>query len=456
MKRAAAIILCLLLLLPLIIEYDGNIGIENPGDTALQSMQADADRGSGGASPTFAQSGSEESANGRSSAAGMRDPPADVPQPEPVENPYALVQAGDVVRFGWYDWIVLEVADGKALLLTVESVERLAYDYYGLFESDNEGATWEDCFLRQWLNGETFYGARFTAQEKALVKETLVINNDNPWFETPGGNDTFDNVFLLSLDEIVHYFGDSGQLNDPLDNRFISDQYNEARIAIQRGGYVTDLFADRGLNYNFWWSRTPGQASYRTVFVDPEGNIDVAGSSRNMRHLGFGDHGAGVRPALWIDNTSMQYEPWEYWFSDASTVAGPFDDELWPECAFTRMVPRPGFIYINEIIPGTGYRPQFVMGDYGFGAEFYCAKYEDFRYYLEQVRASGFTINEAVEDVMYMGINATGNSYSFLAYDENGYSVFLFYHYVDKTIPYISPGNSWFMHIYISAPVDIV
>ena len=441
----------------MIIERDGGTGNENAGDTAVLGMPVDANSESGRASPAFAEQGSgEESAIGRPSVAGMRDLPSEEPQPEPVENPYASVLAGDVVKFGWYDWVVLEVTDGKALLLTEESVERLAYDYYESFDGENDGATWEDCFLRLWLNGGTFYGARFSAQEKALIKETLIANNDNPWFDTPGGNDTVDNVFLLSLDEIVRYFGDSGQLDDPVDGRFIADQYNEARIAVQRGGYVTDLFADSGLSYNFWWSRTPGNTEYRTVFVDPEGVIDVAGSSRGMHHLGFGDHGAGVRPALWIDIAIKQYEPLDCWFDDASIAAGPFDAELWPENDFTHMIPRPGFICINEILPGTGYRPQFTHDDYGFGAEFYCAKYEDFRYYLEQVRSSGFIVNEVAEDAMYIGTHAAGMSYSHISHNEYGYSVFLFYHYLGKSLPYILLDDSWFMYIYISAPIAII
>jgi hypothetical protein len=85
------------------------------------------------------------------------------------------------------------------------------------------------------------------------------------------GNDTDDYIFLLSLEEVVRYFGDSGQLaNGPSENRnAIDDQYNEARIAYDFGGW--------------WWLRSPGG-----------GDIGVSGTRVD-------DDYHGVRPALWIN-----------------------------------------------------------------------------------------------------------------------------------------------------------
>ena len=60
------------------------------------------------------------------------------------------------------------------------------------------------------------------------------------------GNATKDRIFLLSIEEVVKYFGDSGQFkNRPKDAYFIEDQYNSARIAEDADGIV------------FWWWRRP-------------------------------------------------------------------------------------------------------------------------------------------------------------------------------------------------------
>jgi len=104
--------------------------------------------------------------------------------------------------------------------------------------------------LRQYLN-EEFYDM-FSVEEKARIVETIIQNNKKSWYNIEGGNTTNDKIFLLSLDEVVKYFGDSGWLRSrPLDARRIDDQFNSARIA--RGINDTD---------SWWWLRSPGFYSW--------------------------------------------------------------------------------------------------------------------------------------------------------------------------------------------------
>jgi hypothetical protein len=55
-------------------------------------------------------------------------------------------------------------------------------------------------------------------------------------------NDTDDYIFLLSLEEVVKYFGDSGQLlnGNPNYEHGISDEYNGARIAYTLNGSTSE------------------------------------------------------------------------------------------------------------------------------------------------------------------------------------------------------------------------
>ena len=225
------------------------------------------------------------------------------------------LNTGDLIKFGKYDWRVLDVQNGKALFLSERVIEKRKY--HGEFA----GVTWETCDLRKFLNGE--FLERFSAPERAKIAEAKVINSDNPWFKTPGGNDTLDRVFLLSLDELVRYFGDSGQLNSetPDDNDLINDRFNPLRIAVNA--------KDKPLH---WWLRSPGSSneydesklppeergrSYCAASVDTYGRIyvrgfsvnngvindadfEIYGSSRSDQKFDADSHSWFIRPAMWL------------------------------------------------------------------------------------------------------------------------------------------------------------
>lgn len=89
-------------------------------------------------------------------------------------------------------------------------IENMAYHH------EFVDVTWETSSIRQYLNGDFFNN--FSQADRARIRETYVINNDNPWTfdgmgNTPGGANTTDRIFLLSIDEVLRYFGDSGILN---------------------------------------------------------------------------------------------------------------------------------------------------------------------------------------------------------------------------------------------------
>jgi hypothetical protein len=243
-------------------------------------------------------------------------PPADeqgqTQTPTTPPTPFADYEVGNIVVFGDYEWRVLEMQGGKALLLSEYALEDRAYnsehrsDYTGE-ELRAIAATWADCDLRAYLNGEFLNS--FSQSDRERIAETRVANNDNPWFNSltmssgnvnripypaggaddwiqyapTGGADTTDKIFLLSIEEVVKYFGDSGQLgNRPSsDTGMIEDEYNEARIARWPSGHAA-----------YWWLRSPGFYSYYAAAVDIVGDIIIDGAP-------FFLNGA-VRPAMWV------------------------------------------------------------------------------------------------------------------------------------------------------------
>ncbi len=193
------------------------------------------------------------------------------------------------LSFGGYHWRVLDIQDNAALIITEEIIEQRAYhDAY-------KEITWADCALRKYLNGE-FYD-KFTTTEKSRIIPVLNKNPDNQWYGSIGGVDTQDNVFLLSIEEVVcQYFGDSSaKLYNPGKNQRYwferKDENNSKRIA--------RLEANKGKIW-WWWLRSPGRVNVKAVYIHGDGNIGIQGNNILKGNLSDGRCTGGVRPALWI------------------------------------------------------------------------------------------------------------------------------------------------------------
>ena len=220
-----------------------------------------------------------------------------------VNNNFEQQRPGSIIPFGGYDWLVLEVQNGKALLLSKYVLEKREYN------NQHADITWENCTLRSYLNGDFFN--TFSANDKKRIVKTKVINNDNPWYDPndsrakidrtflaksvmisndnpwydpKGGSATIDRIFLLNIWKVVKYFGDNGQLkNRPKDTWHIDDQYSSERIATEKNGKPS-----------WWWLRTPGGRSHLAAAVSDDGCLFVGG-------LYVNDNRGGVRPALWLN-----------------------------------------------------------------------------------------------------------------------------------------------------------
>ena len=199
------------------------------------------------------------------------------------------LQVGSVIQFGGYDWRVLDVQDGKALIITEHIIEQRPYNVQAA------NVTWETCTLRKYLNGE--FLQKFTAEDQKRIAETRIQNPNNLWYGTVGGNDTNDKIFLLSLEETDRYFGNSGDYENK--RRKSWDDKNDKWVSADDGfAFLNANDSNRIAQYNnqasWWWLRSPGFLSHSTASVFNDGLVYV---------FGFPVHGAegGVRPALLLN-----------------------------------------------------------------------------------------------------------------------------------------------------------
>ena len=182
------------------------------------------------------------------------------------------------IRLGKYDWYVLDKQDDRVLIITEKVIEKRPY------HNEESDITWETCDLRKYLNGE-FYDS-FNGTDRVRIVEVNNDNPDNPWDGTAGGNPTTDKIFLLSIDEIVKYFGDSGKLQTKQfgpkgEAWWFNDQYDGVRSA------------KLGSKNAWWWLRSPGYINSRAAYITINGFVHIHGE-------GIRGKNGGVRPALWL------------------------------------------------------------------------------------------------------------------------------------------------------------
>ena len=226
-------------------------------------------------------------------------------------------EAGDYIFFGSYEqdndlengpepieWEVMKIEDGKAFLLSKYVLDSRRYNETG------KAVTWETCTMRGWLNDE-FLNAAFTPGEQDAIIDTEVVNDDNPYYGTEGGNDTVDKLFLLSYDEMREFYEYNLWFEDYLDGYSqwaVAEPTEFARHGKGRKlythtfdatdkawreerNYTEEVFGVTGASY---WLRSPG---FRSTAAGDVLHVGYIGG----RYTDYvnGD-GRGVRPAMWV------------------------------------------------------------------------------------------------------------------------------------------------------------
>lgn len=212
-------------------------------------------------------------------------------------NTSAKYKAGQYLTFGHYpqtkngndntpiEWLVLEVKDGKALLISRYGLDGKLYH--------NEivsAMTWEKCELRTWLN-DTFKNKAFTKEEQKAILLTNVDNSKKqgyPSWNGIGGNNTQDRIFLLSYAEANKYFG--------VDYNVESMKARTAPTAYAaNNGAEPDskMKTSDGKATCAWWLRSPGDHQELAGYIGDDGSLE---------YMGFVFMpGIAVRPAMWVD-----------------------------------------------------------------------------------------------------------------------------------------------------------
>ena len=184
---------------------------------------------------------------------------------------------GGIVNFGRYEqdgneengpeeieWIVLDVQDGKVLLLSKYGLEAKRYN------KKKTDVTWETCTLRAWLNDD-FLNKAFDAEEQSAILITEVDNSDAQGYSgwiTSGGNNTKDKIFLLSCAEISLY----------LDAKYMENDDGNNTASRRPSGW--------------WWLRSPGGLQSDAAFVTGFGSLFYDSVL---------DASVVVRPAFWLN-----------------------------------------------------------------------------------------------------------------------------------------------------------
>ncbi len=169
------------------------------------------------------------------------------------------------------EWEVLEYSADRTCALVISKYIICNKAYHDVY--DEPVITWENCTLREWLNGE-FYDCAFTEEEKGLIQQTHVVTEAND-MGIGGGADTVDHIFLLSIPEVRKYYPSE-----------YGDQPDMDRACAQIDGIL-----------KYWYTRTPGKKSNWITTVTIDGGISTDGGPHFLRPY------FGVRPAFWISLT---------------------------------------------------------------------------------------------------------------------------------------------------------
>lgn len=228
---------------------------------------------------------------------------------DPKAYDFSEARVGDQIRFGTYEqdndltngaerilWNVLDEQDGKLLLVSDAVLDCRK------FQEEETDVTWGSCDLRAWLNGE-FINTAFSDSEQMMIPLVTLENTGNEDWETEGSEPTEDQVFALSLQDVMEYYETEEYTYEyPLSQDFTTYEGSKGRAAtptayaIAQGVQVLSSSEWYGGNCEYWL-RTIGANQQFYTYVDGFGLYYTGGNCVD-------NIGVGVRPAIWVDKTN--------------------------------------------------------------------------------------------------------------------------------------------------------
>lgn len=254
-----------------------------------------------------------------------------------------MVATWDCVYFGNYPqsdaagaisdpikWRVLSVDGDDAFLLADTNLDMQRYN------DTNTDVTWETCMMRTWLNS-SFLNKAFSASEQMAIKDTEVVNEDNPLYGTEGGNDTMDKVYLLSISEALNpSYGFASTKYDTATREAVNTAY------VAAGGETKYTHTSSVGSTNSWWLRSPG--FIRGLACCVEGYWENNGIVYQYGRSDASDFVA-VRPALHLNlSFSSAWRPAGQVTSEREEISTetPASPEPPVETAFPSQISVPG------------------------------------------------------------------------------------------------------------------
>ena len=240
---------------------------------------------------------------------------------------YRGVKTSENGTISWFkyepiEWRVLEVKDGKALIMSDLVIDAQAYQsnvtyadgdekYHKEYSYNASGTyanNYEDSTIRNWLI-TTFYESAFNDLQKEVIALTKVENDDNAIGDYSNGNkffcsDTEDKIFLLSKGEVKNTsYGFTYVKNETTNSSRQLGTSDYSYAVIKANGYEPTSGA-------WWWMRTPTYSSTKdykegtnTVTIQTPNKSDTA---QNIKVNGtiwstvVTEPAGGVVPTMWI------------------------------------------------------------------------------------------------------------------------------------------------------------
>ena len=247
-------------------------------------------------------------------------------------------EIGDWVLMGAYEqdkcvsngpdpisWEVIDKKDGKLFLLCRSVIDDTP------FNDSKDAVTWETCSLRAFLNGD-FLDTVFSDDERAMIATTHLTNEGSADYlstywqmcgdgrevadaaglaATSSGADTDDQVFVLSVNEILQYLGEADgwlpNFGDPaVEKDYIEGEISKG-VSAEMGAYGRIAFASAMVRdesdvsylkvqngemvYCTWVTRTMAHLPNAMIYVTARGAFYPYWTYTGQ---------IGVRPAMWI------------------------------------------------------------------------------------------------------------------------------------------------------------
>lgn len=212
--------------------------------------------------------------------------------------PLASAVLGNIVEFGRYEqdnktetadeaivWRVIDKEGSKLMLISEKVLDAHAFD------TELGGAKWADSDLRAFLNGD-FVAKAFSADEQAMLVNTVNVTEDNAKYIVDSGADSTDKVFVLSKYEAEHF----------LTRRNLGWEKAEATLYSQNrdgigGEYDHGVVVDPDYGTAGWWLRDAGENDISAMYMYYYGAVCEKGTLVRNTFV-------GVRPCIWIDTAA--------------------------------------------------------------------------------------------------------------------------------------------------------